>query len=219
MNHPPAAALSLSAFEFFFSFYGLLLGLSVAELAGGFSRVLHRRRAVRFGWLTPPLAVFVAVDIVTFWNQAWVIFRFAPYNMALMVVGLVVAAVFYVAASVTFPGRGAVESTSSDLDDHFWAHRRTVFLCVLIANLVVVVVFFSNAALTGELTRTLQSPLFWIGLTVFIGGTSIGAFVRSRKFVVLALIVLGACHGFNVTRSAHSLISNGGWSFTGPSPA
>ena len=31
----------MSAFEFFFSFYGLLLGLSVAELVGGFARVLH----------------------------------------------------------------------------------------------------------------------------------------------------------------------------------
>lgn len=204
----------MSAFEFFFSFYGLLLGLSVAELVGGFSRILHRRRAVVFGWLTPLLAIFVAVDIVTFWNQAWVIFRFAPYNMALLVVGLIVAAVFYVAASVTFPGREDVEGGSNHLDDHFWTHRRTVFLCVLIANLMIVLVFFSNAALTGELTRSMQSPVFWVGLTIFIGGTSIGAFVKSRRIVVMALIVLVAYHGFNVTRSAHSLISSGGWSFT-----
>ncbi len=59
----------MSAFEFFFSFYGLLLGLSVAELVGGFARVLHERQRVRFGWLTPLLALFVAVDLVTFWNR------------------------------------------------------------------------------------------------------------------------------------------------------
>jgi len=82
---------------------------------------------------------------------------------------------------------------------------------------MVVVVFFSNAALNGELIRSMQSPIFWVGLTIFIGGTSIGAFVRSRKVVVLALIVLVAYHGFNVTRSAHSPISNGGWPFTEPS--
>lgn len=75
----------MSAFEFFFSFYGLLLGLSVAELVGGFARVLHQKARVRFGFLTPLLAVFVAVDIATFWNQAWSIFRFAPFNMALLV--------------------------------------------------------------------------------------------------------------------------------------
>jgi hypothetical protein len=205
----------MSAFEFFFSFYGLLLGLSVAELVGGFARVLHRRRAVRFGWLTPLLAVFVAVDIATFWNQAWVLFRFAPFNMALLVVGLAVAAVFYVAASVTFPGGDADES-STNLDDHFWAHRRTVFLCVLIANLIIAAVFFANAGLQGEMFRSMSSPVFWIGLTLFIGGTSIAAFARSRRIVVAALIMLVAYHGFNVARSADVLIRSGGWSFTQP---
>ncbi|MDI1279950.1 MAG: hypothetical protein ACI9YM_000984 [Brevundimonas sp.] len=205
----------MSAFEFFFSFYGLLLGLSVAELVAGFARVLHRRKAVRFGWLTPLLAVFVAVDIVTFWNQTWVIFRFAPFNMALLVVGLAVAAVFYVAASVTFPGHDTRDA-STDLDDHFWAHRRTVFICVLIANLIIVAVFFANAALSGQMTKSMLSPVFWGGLVLFIGGTSIGAFARSRKIVIAALIVLVAYHGFNVARSAVSLIESGGWSFRAP---
>ncbi|MFA4893174.1 hypothetical protein [Brevundimonas sp.] len=208
----------MSAFEFFFSFYGLLLGLSVAELVGGFARILHRRRAVRFGWLTPLLAVFVAVDIVTFWNQAWVLFRFAPFNMALLVVGLAVAAVFYVAASVTFPGRDTAE-TSTNLDDHFWAHRRTVFLCVLIANLIIMAVFFANAGLRGEMVRSMLSPVFWIGLVLFIGGTAVAAFARSRRIVVAALIVLVAYHGFNVARSANVLIQSGGWSFTPPAAA
>ena len=49
----------MSAFEFFFSFYGLLLGLSVAELVGGFARVLHEKQRIRFGWLTPMLGIFV----------------------------------------------------------------------------------------------------------------------------------------------------------------
>lgn len=35
----------MSPFEFFFSFYGLLLGFSAAELVGGFARVVHERRA------------------------------------------------------------------------------------------------------------------------------------------------------------------------------
>ncbi|WAC61033.1 hypothetical protein [Brevundimonas sp. SL130] len=93
----------MSAFEFFFSFYGLLLGLSVAELVGGFARVLHEKRRIRFGWLTPLLALFVAIDIATFWNQAWVIFRGAPFNTFVLLISLSIAATFYVAASVTFP--------------------------------------------------------------------------------------------------------------------
>jgi hypothetical protein len=206
----------MSAFEFFFSFYGLLLGLSVAELVGGFARVLHRRRAVRLGWLTPLLAVFVAIDIVTFWNQAWFIFRFAPFNMALLVVGLAVAAVFYVAASVTFP-READEAR--DLDDHFWAHRRTVFLCVLLANLFIVTLFFGVMAMSGELAGMKLGVIFWIGLGLFTVGTSVAAFAPSRKLVMAALIVLVAYHGFSVARSTYALVEAGGWSLKAPAAA
>lgn len=207
----------MSAFEFFFSFYGLLLGLSVAELVGGFARVLHRRRAVRLGWLTPLLAVFVAVDIATFWNQAWAIFRFAPFNMALLVMGLVVASVFYIAASVTFP-RGSDEDLP-DLDTHFWQHRRTVFLCVLIANLIIVTVFFAITAISGELGDLNLPPIFWVGLMIFIIGTAIGAFASSRRLVIAVLIVLVAYHAFNVARSTAALVQDGGWSLTAPSAA
>jgi hypothetical protein len=111
--------MAVSAFEFFFSFYGLLLGLSVAELVGGFARVLHEKQRIRFGWLTPMLALFVAIDIATFWNQAWVIFRGAPFNTFLLLVSLSIAATFYVAASVTFPrvsAEGAHERVDLDAD-------------------------------------------------------------------------------------------------------
>jgi len=204
----------LSAFEFFFSFYGLLLGLSVAELVGGFARVLHQKARVRFGFLTPLLAVFVAVDIATFWNQAWSIFRFAPFNMALLVMGLVVASVFYIAASVTFP-RPEGEAPI-DLDDHFWTHRRTVFLCVLIANLIIAAVFFALTLFTGELATLPLAPVFWIGLVLFIGGTTIAAFAPWRRAVVAALIVLVAYHVFTIGRSLVALVDAGGWSLLGP---
>lgn len=206
----------MSAFEFFFSFYGLLLGLSVAELVGGFSRVLHERQRIRFGWLTPLLAVFVAIDIATFWNQAWVIFRGAPFNFALLVLGLLVAGTFYVAASVTFP-RVTAEGveTRVDLDDHFWAHRRIVFACVLAANLIVAATFFLVTGLTGEIARIALGPVFWIGMAIFIGGTAIGALSPGRKWVIGALVVLVAYHIFTTGRSLTALVQAGGWSLLG----
>lgn len=206
----------MSAFEFFFSFYGLLLGLSVAELVGGFSRVLHERQRIRFGWLTPLLAVFVAIDIATFWNQAWVIFRGAPFNFALLMLGLLVAGTFYVAASVTFP-RVTAEGveTRVDLDDHFWAHRRIVFACVLAANLIVAATFFLVTGLTGEIARIALGPVFWIGMAIFIGGTAIGALSPGRKWVIGALVVLVAYHIFTTGRSLTALVQAGGWSLLG----
>ena len=202
----------MSAFEFFFSFYGLLLGLSVAELVGGFSRVLHERQRVRFGRLTPLLALFVAMDVATFWSQAWTIFRGAPFNLALLFVGLVVAATFYVAASVTFP-RVTAEGVDQtiDLDDHFWAHRRLIFTCILAANLIVVTIFIS-LMLADPGFASLSSPRLWIGFAVFSLGTAIAAFAPGRRVAVGALIVLIAYSIFNVARSAAVLFAAGGWS-------
>lgn len=200
----------MSAFEFFFSFYGLLLGLSVAELVGGFSRVLHERQRVRFGWRTPLLALFVAMDVATFWSQAWTIFRGAPFNLALLFVGLIVAATFYIAASVTFP-RVTAEGVDQrlDLDDHFWAHRRLIFSCILAANLIIGVLFVALMSVDAGFA-TLSSARLWIGFAVFSIGSATAAFAP-RSLASCALIALVIYSLFNVGRSALILIASGGW--------
>lgn len=202
----------MSAFEFFFSFYGLLLGLSVAALVSGFAQVLHERQRVRFGWLTPMLATFVALDVATFWNQAWVIFRGAPYNNALLILGLVIAATFYVAASVTFP-RVSAEGHHAriDLDQHFWAHRRLVLGCLLAANAIVVVLFVSLMAVNAEFAA-LSSTRVWIGFAIFSLGTATAAFAPWRGVAVGALAMVLAYSLWNVARAAAVLIETGGWS-------
>jgi hypothetical protein len=203
----------VSAFEFFFSFYGLLLGLSVAELVGGFSRVLHERHRVRFGWLTPLLAVFVALDLATFWNQAWRFFRGAPFNPALLLIGLVIAATFYVAASVTFP-RVTAEGveTRIDLDDHFWAHRRVVFGCVLAANAMVWVLLGLLAlALADPAWAAFWTPRVLIGVAVFAICTATAAFSPSRPVVVGALLIVLAYTLWNMVRAGAILIADGAW--------
>ncbi len=201
----------MSAFEFFFSFYGLLLGLSVAELVGGFSRILHERHRVRFGWLTPLLAVFVAVDLATFWNQAWRFFRGAPFNPALLLIGLVIAATFYVAASVTFP-RVTAEgvNTRIDLDEHFWAQRRVVFGCVLAAN-AMVWALLGLLSLADPVWAAFWTPRLLIGVVVFAVCTATAAFAPSRPVVIGALLVVLAYTLWNIVRAGAILIADGAW--------
>ena len=123
----------MGAFEFFFSFYGLLLGLSVAVLATGVATAIQHRKAIRIGWLTPLLATFVALDIATFWDFAWNIYRAAPFSYGLLVVGLVIALTYFVAASLVFP-HGIVDGMS--LDDHFWANKTMALMLTCVANIV-----------------------------------------------------------------------------------
>ncbi|MBO9543796.1 hypothetical protein [Caulobacter sp.] len=197
----------MSAFEFFFSFYGLVLGFSAAELAGGFAGLVQRRRTVRFGYLTVLLAAFVAIDIATFWAQAWTILRFAPFNFALLILGLVVAITFYVAASLVFakdPPEGA------HLDEHFWENRRIVLLCVLAANLVMVAVLTTLTLGTGEF-GAINRPMLWIGLAIFTTFTLIAALAKKKGVVTAALVILLLYHGQTITRSAALLVKGGGW--------
>ncbi|RZJ41372.1 MAG: hypothetical protein EON86_10540 [Brevundimonas sp.] len=202
----------MSAFEFFFSFYGLLLGLSVAELVGGFARVLQEKQRVRFGWLTPLLATFVALDVATFWNQAWVIFRGAPFNHALLIAGLIIAATFYVAASVTFPRVSAEGSDAPiDLTDHFWRYRRLVFGCIMAANLIVGLLFLTLMSL-NEGFAALSTVRLWVGFGIFFLGTATAAFSPWRPVVVGALLTVLVYSLWTLCMSALNLISAGVWS-------
>lgn len=123
----------MSAFEFFFSFYGLVLGLSVAVIATGAARAFKHRKTVKIGWKTPMLAVFVALDIATFWDAAWMNFSSAPYSYGLLIAGLLVATVYFVATSLIFP---EPDDEVQDLDAHFWANKRAIMLLLVLANLM-----------------------------------------------------------------------------------
>lgn len=202
----------MSSFEFFFSFYGLLLGLSVAELVGGFARVLHEKDRIRFGLLTPLLALFVAIDIATFWNQAWIIFRGAPFNTFVLLIALAIAATFYVAASITFPRVSAEGGEDKiDLDEHFWARRRLVFSCILAANLIVAVVLLVLAQLDPGFAKLTSSVRLWVGIVIFVTCTATAAFAPWRRVAVAALVLVLLYSLWGVLNAASVLIAGGGW--------
>ncbi|MBN8527660.1 MAG: hypothetical protein J0M36_00320 [Caulobacterales bacterium] len=125
----------MSAFEFFFSFYGLVLGLSVAVIATGVATAIQHRKTIRIGWLTPLLALFVGLDIATFWDAAWNTFRDAPFSYGMLVAGLTIALFYFVAASLVFPHQ--IEDGMS-LDDHFWANKTLVLLLTVVGNALMV---------------------------------------------------------------------------------
>src|SRR5438045_635272 len=76
------------AFDFVFSLFGLLLGLSLAEVLGGLARTLKQRKVVRLGWLTPLLGLLVMVDLASSWALAWSLRDSIPANFLTLVIGL-----------------------------------------------------------------------------------------------------------------------------------
>lgn len=172
----------MSAFEFFFSFYGLLLGLSVAVIATGVATAVQRRKLVRIGWLTPLLALFVALDIASFWDAAWTNFRHLPFSYGLLVAGLVVALVYFVAASLVFPHE--IEDGQS-LDDHFWANKTIVLVLLIVANLL-----GAGAMVGANLGREHGIALiagYAVNMVLYLVLVGLGAVARKRTLFAVAI--------------------------------
>ena len=165
----------MTAFEFFFSFYGLLLGLSLAVIATGAATAIQHRRKLRIGWLTPLLAVFVALDVASFWDFAWTMYRDVPFSYGLLVASLVVAVVYFIAASLVFPHQ--IEDGMS-LDDHFWANRKVVLLLTIAANVLSLLV--AVPVIVAKPAAAQIGAGYGFTVAIYIGLILPAALVRNR---------------------------------------
>lgn len=171
----------MSAFEFLFSFYGLLLGLSIAELAAGFSRAWDRRGTVAVGWMAPLLAVILITDLVSFWTNSWQMREAVQVSYYLALAAAVVALLYYFAATQVFPR----DAATARPDEHVMAHRKTVVGAVVLSNLLVTVGFsLIMGSSWGLFTRNLllNAPYF-----LLLG--AIG-WLPGRRSVLIALAVM-----------------------------
>jgi len=160
----------MSSFEFAFTLFGLLLGLSLAEVMGGFARVLRARHKIRLGWLTPALGLVLMVDLVTFWSNAWEMQKAIPPTFGALLFGTVIAAVYYLAAALVFP---ETLDEWPDLDAYFLQHKGQVMLGVLAANLLVLL---ARVLMYGNIFTSWQSvaiPVLYItiGTTLVLGSS------------------------------------------------
>ena len=124
----------MSPFELVFAVYGLLLGLAIAEVLGGFSRALKLKRgtkAVRIGWLTPLLGVLVMLDLSSFWMLAWDAREQVSANYATLVSVLAMVGIYYLAATLIFPD---VPEEWPDFDDWYDKQNRLIISGLLTAN-------------------------------------------------------------------------------------
>lgn len=176
----------MSDFEFIFALFGLLLGLSLAEVLGGLARAielrLRPRAIVRIGWLTPLLGAFVMLDLLSFWQAAWTVRDVVGVSgKALMAVTLFASA-YYLAARLVFP-RGIDEQP--DFDAHFFRVRRIV-IGILFALLLCQLGWYASIpSLAGHLARPLPLALTAILVALMLAAM----FVRGRRWSV---VVMGA---------------------------
>jgi hypothetical protein len=171
----------MSAFEFYFSFYGLLLGLSVVEVTNGLANALGSRRSIAIGWLTPLLAIFFLTDVASFWIFAWGARGLIYIDWSPLYAGLIIAVTYYLAAALVFP-RNIAEWPS--FDDHYWEHKRLVIGGIALANAAVVglgIAFIS---------APFRDPMFWFWQIIYWGPV-IGLMISKSRRIDIALLAVG----------------------------
>lgn len=122
----------MEKFDFVFTLIGLILGLSLVEVIGGLAKAYKARTAVKVGWLTPMLGLWVILHVTSYWGVFWVIRDLLPGVWQTLGAGVLITGGYYFAASMVFPDEpGGLEN----LDDHYWRHKRQVigitFVCTL----------------------------------------------------------------------------------------
>lgn len=126
----------MSQFEFVFVLYSLVLGLSLVELLTGIGRTLEFKlarqadhHAFAIGWLTPLLALFVILDLLSFWVFAWTVQDHVAASRGTVLGVLVFASAYFLASRLVFPSEPA---NFTDLDTHYFRVRRVIYAMLLV---------------------------------------------------------------------------------------
>ncbi|WBH17980.1 hypothetical protein [Sphingomonas radiodurans] len=186
----------MSAFELVFAVYGLLLGLALSEVLGGFSRALKLKRGtrpVRIGWLTPLLGMLVMLDLSSFWMLAWDAREQIGANYVTLVGVLAMVGVYYLAATLIFPD---TPEEWPDFDDWYDKQKRLVVGGLLAANITswIGVGVLDTLHPLPEVAGTADNAA--VDLVYFTSGFSILGlfialmFVRGRHWNVAMLVAL-----------------------------
>jgi hypothetical protein len=171
----------MSEFEFFFIFFGLLLGLTVAEIARKFTDAIAARDTVRLGVLTPMLALFVLLDLVSCWLWTWSMRDLFRIDWPTAFGGLIVALSYFFAAASVFPRRGDAWPV---LDDYYFRQKQLVIVGVMVANVPGLLLQLS-ILLPGpnDIWFFVWQGMYWAPLLLLL-------FVRSRRVNIFLLAIL-----------------------------
>ena len=167
-------------FSFVFSLFGLLMGLALAEVIGGFGKAVELRHRIRIGWLSPLLGLLICFDLTSFWMTAWGIRAAIPLNFLSLAAGLIIFGLYYLIAQLAFPED--IERWP-DLDVYYWEHKRWLLGGIYTCNLL---------ALAGEQIIGLH-PFAglannWVPMTAFTLGMAAVIVLKGKRTNIALLL-------------------------------
>ncbi len=181
----------MSDFEFVFVLYSLLLGLSMVELLGGLGRAIEVRFAAQaerasfaIGWLTPLLAIFVMLDLLSFWSAAWSARDSITVSNTTLMAVAAFASVYFLAARLVFPSHP--ERPRQSRRPLFSRPRRIILGLLPVLLAAQLGYYLSQPGLAANLMR----PLAWIMTAVLVALMAAAMWVKDRRWSIAILTAL-----------------------------
>ena len=180
----------MDQFEFFFTFYGLILGLAAAELLSSIAAFARARPLRDMEAQTGLLALLTFLLVCATWIDAWRVRDTFSIDIAGMVLPILIAGSYYLAASTVFPREAA------DFDDlpGYYARRRRFAVTMLIVAEICVTITYVPAFIR---TFTTQPAVFWlyhVPYNIAIKGSLVALLLvagrRANVGLLVALILL-----------------------------
>ena len=124
----------MGAFDYLFSFYGLLLGIAVANVAIGFADMWRDCERIRVGTCPPLVASSVMLGGMNVWLQMWYTRPFVTVDGMQMLTAAAVSLPYVFVSRAIFPGHEDAEETS--LEEHYLKHRKILLILLATPMLV-----------------------------------------------------------------------------------
>ena len=174
----------MDQFSFFFAFYGLILGLAVAELLSGFAGMVRAHALKRLDAQTGLAALLTFVLIVATWVDTFSMDRAITLSFSDLWPPILLATFYYLAAAVIFPRD---PRQFPHLRAYFAARRKFIVGMLFAAELVD---FYANRF--WLIDRYYHNPAgFWawtVPYNIAIKGCFLALFlVRGRRATIALL--------------------------------
>ena len=147
----------MSGFEYIFTFYGLLLGLAVANATSNVAEMWRSSGSVKVGLAPPLLCLFILLSAAQGWTSFWAShdsLTMTPTAL-LMCIGMAVPYIF------VSHGMTPAREGSASFEDFYIHHRRTLMVVLVIPPLL----SMAYNLITGG-AASLADSAFFIGLII-----------------------------------------------------
>jgi hypothetical protein len=121
-------------FDYLFSFYGLLLGIAVANVAIGFADMWRDSERIEVGTCPPVLACIVLLGGMNVWLTTWQTRHDAGVSGWQMLAAAGIALPYVFVSRAMFPGEEKEPELS--LEDHYLKHRVLILAMLTVPPVV-----------------------------------------------------------------------------------